>query len=221
MCEGGCCPRGRPSCPRRRGPVRDEGAEAAGHGGGEPASRPPDARGMAGRRPLPDRCARPARPASLTHSLRRVDAQPDPERLAPATVLTLRRTPHACAGRYPGSSWAPTTPLDARWRCPPLPSRQVPRDVSAGSRRPPQAMPCHRFEPARMAALLWHPQHPWEGVPPSVCALAACVYRQRANCHLCRLYKAQSYMYIRRYGVKAITKSFFCTFLQELISLCT
>ena len=137
MCEGGCCVREEGEVSRRRGPVRDEGAEAAGHGGGELASRPPDARGMAGQRPLPDRCARPARPASHIHSLRRVDAQPDPERLAPAAVLTLCRTPHACAGRCRLSSWVKKKPLAARCRCPPLPSTQLPPDASAGSRQPP------------------------------------------------------------------------------------
>ena len=149
-----------------------------------------DARGMAGRRPLLNRCARPARPASLTHSLRRVDAQPDPERLAPATVLTLRRTPHACAGRYRWSSWGKKTPLAARRRCPPLPAQLLPRDAGACRSRPPQAMPCSLFEPARKAGLLRLPLHPWEGMPPSVYALAACVSRQRPNCHMCRLYKA-------------------------------
>ena len=85
---------------------------------------------MAGRRPLLNRCARPARPASHMHSLRRVDAQPDPERLAPATVLTLRRTPHACAGRCRLSSWGQKAPLAARCRCPPLPSTQLPPDAT-------------------------------------------------------------------------------------------
>ena len=164
--------------------------EAAGSGEANFLLGGQDARGMAGRRPLLNRCARPARPASLTHSLRRVDAQPDPERLAPATVLTLRRTPHACAGRYLGRSWAPTTPPAARCRCPPLSSRLLPRDTSAGSRRPPQAPAAFRFEPARRAGLLWHPLHPWEGVPSCVGALSGSVHRERTNCHMCCLYKA-------------------------------
>ena len=160
------------------------------HGGGQLPFRGQRARPGAGQRPLIDRCARPARPASHMHSLRRVDAQPDSERLAPATVLTLRRTPHACAGRYPGRSWAPTTPPDARCRCPPLSSRLLPRDRSAGRRRPPQAPAVLRCELARKAGLLWHPLHPWEGVPSCVGALSGSVYRERTNCHMCCLYKA-------------------------------
>ena len=144
---------------------------------------------MAGRRPLLDRCARRQRPPPHIHSLRRVDAQPDLERLAPATVLTLCRTPHACAGRFRWRSWGQNPPPDARCGCPPLPSRQVPRVASAGRRKPPLVPAVLRFEPARTGTLLGHPKHPWEGVPPAVCDLSGCVCRERVNCHTCRLYK--------------------------------
>ena len=146
---------------------------------------------MAGRRPLLTRCARPARPASHTDSLRRVATTPDPERLAPAAVLTLHRTPRACSGRFPGSPWGQKAYLAARCRRPPLPRRQVPRPrvASAGRRKPPLVPAVLRFEPARTGTLLGHPKHPWEGVPPAVCDLSGSVRRERANCHICRLYK--------------------------------
>ena len=145
---------------------------------------------MAGRRPLLTRCARPARPASHTDSLRRVATTPDPERLAPAAVLTLHRTPRACSGRFPGSSRGQSDFLAAAPRCPPLQSRQLQRDASARSRRPPQVFAVMLRESARMAALLRLPQHPWEREPSSVFTLSISVRRERANCHMCHLYKA-------------------------------
>jgi hypothetical protein len=154
-----------------------------GHGGCA-SLRPwrPDARGMAGRRPLLDRCARPAHPAPPIHSPWRVNAQPAPERPAPAAALTLHCTPRACSGRFPGSSRGQSDFLAAAPRSPPLPSRQLQRGASARCWRPPQVSAMSLSVPAPTAALLRHPQHPWEGEPRSVFDLSGCVGPERANC---------------------------------------
>ena len=172
---------------------------------------------MAGRRPLLTRCARPARPASHTDSLRRVATTPDPERLAPAAVLTLHRTPRACSGRFPGSSRGQSDFLAAAPRCPPLQSRQLQRDASARSRQPPQVPAAFRSGYARIPARLWHPQHPWEGVPTWNDALSRHVARDRANCHMCRLYKA----YPTCTFEDTVKIPFFLTFLKQIERLCT
>ena len=171
------------SCPRRRA------------GGRCPWGRPTSSsRAMSTSKGRPKAFHRQVRPASppfsAPHYRERLDAQPDREALAPATVLTLPRTPRACPGRFPGSSWGQTTPLGARCWCPPLGGRQLPRDASARSRRPPQVFAVLLSKSARTAALLWHPKHPWEGVPPSVYDLSGSVRRERANCHMCHMYKA-------------------------------
>ena len=144
---------------------------------------------MAGRRPLLNRCARPAPPTPPTHSPWRVDAPPDSERLAPAAALTLHRTPRACTGRFLWSSWVQMAYLDARCRCPPLPSRQLQRGASAHCWWLPQVPALFCFDPARTAELLGHPEHPWDWEPPSISALSVSVRPERANCHMCRLYK--------------------------------
>ena len=119
---------------------------------------------------------RPASPPSPpTHSLRRVATTTNPDRLAPAAVLTLPRPLHACSGRFPGSSWATMDYPDARFRSPLLQSRQLQREASARSREPPQVPAALRSGLACIPARLWHPQHPWEGVPTSVCDLSGCV----------------------------------------------
>ena len=130
---------------------------------------------------------RQVRPASLIsaaiHSRERLDAQPAPEHLAPAIVLTLPRTLRACSGRFPGSSRGQSDFLAAAPRCPPLQSRQLQRDASARSRQPPQVPAAFRSGSARTPARLWHLQHPWEGVPTWNDALSRHVARDRANCH--------------------------------------
>ena len=130
-----------------------------------------------------------ARPPPHIHSRERLDAQPAPERLAPAAALTLCRTPHASAGRFLGSSWGQMAYLAAECRCPPLPSRQLQRGASAHCWWLPQVPALFCFDPARTAELLGHPEHPWDWEPPSVSALSGSVRRERANCHMCRLYK--------------------------------
>ena len=120
--------------------------EAAVHGGGQlsprrsrrrgqrPTSTRPNTKGISkAQRPAEGlssryRCARPARPAPPTHSRELLDAQPDREPLAPATVLTLPRTPCACVAQATGrfrfscASWASScrgqaTPPGARCWC--------------------------------------------------------------------------------------------------------
>ena len=104
------------------------------------------------------------------------------------TVPTRRRTPRACTGRFPWSSWVQMAYLDARCRCPPLPSRQLQRGASARCWRPPQVPAMSLSVPAPTAALLRHPQHPWEGEPRSVFDLSGGVGPERANCpRLCRI----------------------------------
>ena len=143
---------------------------------------------MAGRRPLLNRCARPAHPAPPTHSPWRIDAPPDSERLAPAAAMTLQCTPRASSGRFPGSSWIQMAYLGTRLRSPPLPSRQLPWDASARSKRLPQVPAASLSDPVPIAALLWHLQHPWQREPPSNFDMSGCVGPERANCpRLCRI----------------------------------
>ena len=143
-----------------------------------------------GRPKASPRQVRPASPlAPHMHSLRRVATTPDPDRLAPAAVLTLRRIPRACSGRYPARSWGQMDRVDARCCCPLLSARQLPRDAGAGSRRPLQAPVAFRSEPARTAAHHGHHQHLWERQPSCFRDRSGSVRRQRANCRLCHLYK--------------------------------
>ena len=121
-------------------------------------------------------------PCAHIHSRERLDAQPAPERPAPAAALTLHCTPRACSGRFPGSSRGQSDFLAAAPRSPPLQSRQLQWDASACSRRPPQVPALSLSVPAPTAALLRHPQHPWEGEPRSVFDLSGCVGPERANC---------------------------------------
>jgi hypothetical protein len=132
-------------------------------------------------------------------------------------VLTLHRTPHACAGRYLGSSWGQMAYIDGRCRCPPLPSRQLQRGASARCRRPPQALPCSWFEPARMAALLRLPKHPWGREPSSVFDMSGSVRPRRANCHMCRLYKVVPTCTFE----DTVKIPFFLTFLKQIERLPT
>ena len=164
-------------------------------GGGSGEGTPGSAKGRPCRRSIPSSAARstsngrpkaspqqvrPASPPfSAPHYRERLDAQPDREALAPATVLTLARTPRACPGRFPGSSWGQTTPLGARCWCPPLGGRQLPRDASARRRRSPQVPAVSLGDQARTAARLRHLQHPWQREPPSNFDLSGCVGPER------------------------------------------
>ena len=184
------------------------------HGGGTTSSSRATSTSR-GRPKASPQQVRPASPPSPpTHSLRRVATTTNPDRLAPAAVLTLHRTPHACAGRYLGSSWGQRDYVDARCCCPPLSAHLLPRDASAASRRPPQVPAAFRSGSARMAALLGHPQHPWEGVPTSVCDLSGCVGPERANCPRTPYNPTFTFE-------DTVQIPFFSTFLKQIERLCT
>ena len=133
----------------------------------------------------------PGQPALAAHPLAAARGHHNQSR-PPCTCRRADSSSHpTCLRRaLSGSSWGQRDYVDARCCCPPLSAHLLPRDASAASRKPPQVPAAFRSGSARMAALLGHPQHPWEGVPTSVCDLSGSVHRERANCHMCRLYKA-------------------------------
>ena len=126
---------------------------------------------------------RPASPPRAAHPLAAARGHHNQSR-PPCTCRRADSSSHpTCLRRaLSGSSWGQRDYVDARCCCPPLSGCLLPRDASAASRKPPQVPAAFRSGSARMAALLGHPQHPWEGVPTSVCDLSGCVGPERANC---------------------------------------
>ena len=178
------------------------------HGGGTTSS----SRATSTSRGRPKASPPQVRPASPptppTDSRWRVDAPPASERLAPAAALTLHRTPNGASGSCSSSPWVQKAYLAARFGSPPLPSRKLPQDASARRRRSPLVPAVSLPDPARMSALLRHPEHPWDREPPSVHALSGCMRPERANCQTL-------YRILHVHEIRGTNPPFFLYFLSD------